>query len=104
MEPTIALFADDVAAWVASRSLNVIEIREEWMSDWRTKLSITKTVYTVFNKSGTFIHNQIELTYHNQPLKAERNPKFLGITLDPSPRSTSTQATWPYELIVASTC
>jgi hypothetical protein len=92
MEPTIALFADDVAAWVASRSLKVIEIRlqkqldhiEEWMSDWRTKLSITKTVYTVFNKSGTFIHNQIELTYHNQPLKAERNPKFLGITLDPS--------------------
>ena len=60
-------------AWVASRSLKVIEIRlqkqldhiEEWMSDWRTKLSITKAVYTVLNKSGTFIHNQIELTYQD---------------------------------------
>ena len=89
-EPTIALFADDVAIWVASRSIEVIRMRlqkqldqiEEWMSTWRTKLSVTKTVYTVFNKSGR--NTPLDLKYNEQQLNYERNPKFLGITLDPS--------------------
>ena len=89
-DPTIALFADDVAAWVASRSLVVIQKRlqkqlneiEEWMSSWRTKLSVTKTVYTIFTKSGRSI--KIDLEYNNQPIVQDKNPKFLGIRLDPS--------------------
>ena len=44
----MALFADDVAAWVASRSLKFTELRlqkqlqhiETWMSKWRTQISV----------------------------------------------------------------
>ena len=53
------------------------------MSKWRTKISATKTVYTIFNKGGFFINDKIHLIYNNQELKAEKNFKFLGITLDP---------------------
>jgi hypothetical protein len=90
----LALFADDVCSWVISKSLKVIRIRlqkqldeiEEWMSKWRMKLSVTKTNYTIFNKPGLFKTKQIDLTYSNQQIKAEKNPKFLGITLDPGMR------------------
>ena len=87
----MALFADDVAAWVASRSLKVIELRlqkqfqliEIWMNKWRTKISVAKTVYTTFNKRSIFIKDTIHLSYNGQELKAEKNFKFLGINLDP---------------------
>ena len=90
-DPQLALFADDVAAWVASRSLKVIQLRlqkqldhiEHWMSEWRTQLSINKTVFTIFNKSNKFIQNQVELKYNNQPIQPAKNFKFLGVTLDP---------------------
>ena len=63
-ESITALFADDVAIWVASRSLKIIQLRlqkqlnqiEEWKSTSRTKLSVTKTVYTVFIKTGRKTH------------------------------------------------
>jgi hypothetical protein len=90
-DPQLALFADDVAAWVASRSLKVIQLRlqkqldhiEHWMSEWRTQLSTSKTVFTIFNKSNKFIQNQVELKYHNEPIQPVKNFKFLGVTLDP---------------------
>ena len=52
------------------------------MSQWRSKISTSKTVYTIFNKGNRFINN-IFLTYNGHTLQADKNVKFLGVTLDP---------------------
>jgi hypothetical protein len=93
-DPVMALFADDVAAWIASKSLKVIQIRlqklldhlQDWMSRWRMKLSVSKTVYTIFNNGNRLISQGIKLNYNNQALQQEKNFKFLGVTLDPGLR------------------
>ena len=88
-----ALFADDVAMWTSATSITSIrrllqkrldEINE-WMNTWRTVLNASKTVYTIFNKGNRFIKfdEKRSLTYNDVPLKAEKNFKFLGVTLDP---------------------
>ena len=90
----LALFADDVAAWTRGIKLSQIENRlqvqlnkiENWMSKWRTKLSTSKTTFLIFNKNGRFDPNSIKLTYCNTRIKAEKYPKFLGLTLDPGLR------------------
>ena len=89
-DPEMALYADDLGAWVASRSLKVIQIRlqklldhiKQWMSLWRSKISTSKTVYTIFNKGKLFKKLKIELKYDTNLIQAEKNFKFLGTTLD----------------------
>jgi hypothetical protein len=81
-----ALYADDVALWVASSSLALIQLRlqkrirevEDWMSKWRCKISVKKTVYTVFNKAG--LNEKLTLEYNGENIDRERNFKFLGHT------------------------
>jgi len=48
------------------------------------KKSVNKTVYTIFNRAGKHLVDRIHLHYNNKQLKAERNVKFLGFTLDPA--------------------
>ena len=56
----LAMFADDLASWVASKRLGdinsklqqVLDNIEEFMNKWRMKVSTSKTVCTVFNKNG----------------------------------------------------
>ena len=91
-DPKEALFADDVAIWLASSSFKTIQTRlqkrvdeiKTWMTNWRTKISVQKTVYSILNKGGFLDQNKVSLNYDGAEIKAERNPKFLGITLDPS--------------------
>ena len=49
------------------------------------KVSINKTTYQVFKK-GCKQANAITLTYNNKKITSTKNPKFLGITLDPGLR------------------
>ena len=80
-EPEMALFADDLGAWVASRSLKVIQIRlqliidhiEKWMSTWRSKTSTSKTVYTIFNKGRQFTHLKTKLKNGPEMIEPEKN-------------------------------
>jgi len=89
---SLALFADDLAAWCRSKRLNSISATlqatlnniEEWMNKWRTKVSIAKTICTVFNKGKKNLGSQLKITYKNQVISSEQHPKFLGVTLDPS--------------------
>ena len=91
-EPSEALFADDVALWVASSSFKVIQLRlqkrldevEKWMNDWRTILSVEKTELSLFNKAGRLYDDKVKLSYNGRAIKTVRNFKFLGVTLDPS--------------------
>ena len=52
----------------------------EWSQKWRTKISVEKTVITVFSKSGNL--SQMKVFLGNTQVKYEKLPKFLGITLD----------------------
>jgi hypothetical protein len=86
----VALYADDIAAWHASASLEAITRHlqefldhiQHWLSQWRVKLNATKTVYTVFTRSRTDI--SIDIRFNGVPLNYTDRPKFLGVTLDPS--------------------
>ena len=88
-----ALLADDVCAWTSSKQPRIIQYKlqsylnnvQSWMSDWRMKVSINKTTYQVFNK-GCRQANSITLRYNNKKITSTKNPKFLGITLDPGLR------------------
>ena len=90
----LALFADDVASWTRGYHLSHIQkklqsqlqIIEKWMSKWRTKLSTNKTTYLIFNKSRKFDKHALHLSYKGSLIHAEKNPKFLGLTLDPGLR------------------
>ena len=53
------------------------------MSKWRTSLSVSKTTYLVFQKNRQFDSNALSLKYKSKIINAEKNPKFLGLTLDP---------------------
>ncbi|CAF0704299.1 unnamed protein product [Brachionus calyciflorus] len=87
-----ALFADDISAWSTSNLTSVIKLRLQrflnsiysWMFKWRLKISTIKTLSCVFNKA--FLNYELGLTYYGEPISSERNPKFLGITLDPGLR------------------
>ena len=37
----------------------------------------------MFNRGARFIKNKLDLKYLGQKIEAEKNPKFLGVTLDP---------------------
>jgi hypothetical protein len=86
----IGVFADDFSAWTCDTNLTRINIRlqaeldiiQAWMNKWRTSLSIEKTVWTVFSKGNRCGEDALELTYNNKVIKLDRNPKFLGVTLD----------------------
>ena len=84
-------FADDLSAWTAFNNIRIIESRlqnqltliEDWMNTWRTKLSTNKTVWTIFKKNNSCTSNLLSLEYNGELIKMDRNPKFLGLTLDP---------------------
>ena len=88
------MFADDLSAWTSSKNTKIINRQlqqilsqiETWMNTWRTKLSASKTVWTIFSKNNQCSPNQLILKYDSQPIKMDRNPKFLGVTLDPGLR------------------
>ena len=56
----------------------------EWLAKWRLKLSINKTIFTIFNKAGRNLSDRIELLYNLDPIAYEKNPKLLGVVLDPA--------------------
>ena len=84
----LALFADDATVWKASTSLKVIKERLQgalnavygWVSLWRQKVSVEKTVYTIIEHRGLI--SEIELSYTGKTLSYEAGPRFLGVHLD----------------------
>lgn len=84
----LALFADDATVWKASPSLKVIQERLQgaldavsgWVSLWRQKVSVEKTVYTIIEHRGLI--SKIELSFTGKKLSYEAGPRFLGVHLD----------------------
>ena len=92
------MFADDLSSWAATKRINTISKKlqkvldniEVWINKWRMKVSTAKTVCTVFNKRGLDMGARLALTYKQVPISSDKNPKFLGVTLDQVSDSTST--------------
>ena len=55
----------------------------EWLSKWRLKLSINKTVFIIFNKAGKNLAGKIEILNNLDPIVYENNPRLLEVVLDP---------------------
>jgi len=87
------VLADEVVTWTTSTNLSHIErglqtisnILSDWMSDCRMTVSVSKTNYYKFNKSGRHVNN-LSIKYNGTKLKTEKNPRFLGVILDPGLR------------------
>ncbi|CAG2214324.1 RNASEH1 [Mytilus edulis] len=60
------------------KDLNQIQ---KWSNDWRMKLSIQKTEYSIFSKEKNKVQN-IKLKLGNTILKYNPNPVILGLKLD----------------------
>ena len=90
----LGLFADDLSAWTCDKNTRRINMRlqaqlnviRSWMNTWRTSLSVSKTVWTVFSRGGHCRADTLNLLYNNKVISMDRNPKFLGVTLDPGLR------------------
>lgn len=87
-------YADDTGLWHTSQdftqSINLLnkslETVSNWCIRWRLKLNADKTTYTAFLPRGLVFNpdNHPTLTMLGIPLKRVRNPKFLGLILDPN--------------------
>ena len=88
---TSALFADDLCFWYSHGNLRVINNRLQntldkiklWLSTWRLKLNVDKTTFCVFNKPSRNLSCSIRLSFSNNTITYDHNPKFLGVFLDP---------------------
>ncbi|CAG2222080.1 unnamed protein product [Mytilus edulis] len=82
-------FADDATIWHSHSDPKVIQEKlqkdlnqvQKWSNDWRMKLSIQKTEYSIFSKEKNKVQN-IKLKLGNTILKYNPNPVILGLKLD----------------------
>ena len=84
------LYADDLALWhtdkypmVSARRLNEDLLRlEKYCEEWKLKVNISKTVYTIFTKSHKIAKSKVNIKYQEHPIEKDPNPVYLGVTLD----------------------
>ena len=85
-----ALYADDLALWHSFKSpgTSAILLNEdlqrlnEYCNKWKLKINTTKTVYTIFSNSPKMANKELRLTIDGERLEKEKNPVYLGVTLD----------------------
>ena len=80
-----AMYADDLALWYTSRHVPIAKNRlnedllklNNYCEKWKLKISIPKTVYTIFTNSHSIAKKNINLTIQDETLKKEDNPAYL---------------------------
>ena len=85
---TLGTYADDLTSWVINKHLKIIQNElqlqlnsiHEWSFKWHMQVSVKKTNYIVIHRGNN--NQKLELTYNNELINSEPNPKFLGVTLD----------------------
>lgn len=84
------LFADDLFHFNSNKNLKYLEKStqsylndlEEWMKKWRLKIATKKCHFNLYKETG-IINKEIELKIFDEKIRMEKNPTYLGITLDP---------------------
>lgn len=85
---SLALFADDLSTWYASPYHTIIEKNlqiasnwiHEWCIKWRTIVSTSKSVTTIFSKNAQ--SKPPKVFYGSRIIRYDPNPKFLGVYFD----------------------
>ena len=85
-------YADDLALLDAYQTCEKVEETlnqdmqslSEYLSHWRLKLSTAKTTTTAFHLNNRDIHRQLDVVVNGAPLPNNKNPVYLGVTLDRS--------------------
>ena len=86
----VSAFADDVAVWARSRSLEgatervqkAAEKMEKWCDDWLMELSVAKCEVAVFSMDAKDSTAQPVVKCKGQELSVTPHPTFLGVTFD----------------------
>ena len=86
------IYADDIALLFRHKSIDRIEKclsndlnqLKQYFHHWRLKLNTTKTVSSVFHLANRLAHRELKVTAGTDTIPFERNPKYLGVTLDRS--------------------
>ena len=86
------LFADDISYLTSSKNLindqgkiqEYINLVVKWMDDWRLCLAPHKCVFSIFSrdKRNRLKENLFNFKIHDNNIKFDPNPKFLGIKFD----------------------
>ena len=93
LPPTISkkyVYADDLALKSVHKNFPEIErdlsqdvdTLSTYFANWRLKLNTGKTVSIVFHLSNRKANYELNVTTHGENLRFERNPVYLGVTLD----------------------
>ena len=83
-------YADDLSLWHTSkypvysaRKLNEdLQRIEKYCEEWKLKVNISKTVYTIFTKSHKLAKSKLDISFQGKQLEKDDNPIYLGVTLD----------------------
>ena len=83
-------YADDLSLWHTSkypvysaRKLNEdLQRIEKYCEEWKLKVSISKTVYSIFTKSHKLAKSKLDINFQGKQLEKDDNPIYLGVTLD----------------------
>ena len=84
------IFSDDICCGTQSRTFSKLESTltadmariAEYCRLWRLKPSISKTVSSVFHLHNASANRELNVFLNNERLKHEKNPVYLGVTLD----------------------
>ena len=67
----------------SARKLNEdLQRIEKYCEEWKLKVNISKTVYTIFTKSHNLAKSKLDITFQGKKLEKDDNPVYLGVTLD----------------------
>ena len=89
-DSTKYIFADDIALMTCHKDFSEIErvlsqdidILRDYLTNWRLKLNMTKTVSSVFHLANRKAHYELNILSYGERLKYDHTPKYLGVTLD----------------------
>lgn len=86
----IALYADDTALIAKSMRgfqacnylQNALDILEEWYSDWRIKINVSKSSGTIFTRKSKLHSTSIPISLFDENIPWSKTSKYLGVTMD----------------------
>lgn len=85
-----SLYADDLALFTQSKSKEVAQMQmnealialKEWSTKWKLDVNVTKTECAFFSTDPHEARWRPEITFGEEEISFNRNPTFLGLTLD----------------------
>ena len=86
----VATFADDTILLHSHNNLarateslqEILNTTMKWFAKWGININETKTTAVIFTNKKLTTSDNPELMIHGLPIARQKNPKYLGITID----------------------